>query len=409
MSLIFCLLKCVLNLLSQKASHAKKAAFILPCLRFAVTLWCFKFKMILRIYVCTVLLLFCPVIAGAQLSFDEGALQMGQVEWRTENNIVVNVRNSDNAAITIKDIRTSSCQLVAKWDSTAIPAGGMSQLNVTYKADLLGHFENAIYIYTDEAGHTPYILKAAGEVVREKIVDGGNFPYHVDNIWLTTDNIEFDDVSRGTSTELTIGVKNNGKSVYHPELMHLPKYLKQKAIPEKLLPGRAGKIIVTLDTRQVEGFGLKQTTVYVSRFPGDKVGEDNEMEVSAVLLPPFNNIADADSTHSPRLEVSAEELRLPSLTGRRKAKGTIVLKNSGTSPLEIRALQVFNPAVNVGLGRMSISPGKTEKLRISILSKYMKKSRRRLRVLMITNDPKRPKVIFNIKLGQGETASSQGK
>ncbi len=367
------------------------------------------FKMILRIYACMLLLLFFPIVAGAQLSFDEGALQMGQVEWRTENNFVVNVKNSDNGTITIKDIKTSSCQLVVNWDSTAIPAGGMSQLNVTYKADLLGHFEKAIYIYTDKTGHPPYILKAAGEVVREKRVDGGNFPYHVDNIWLTTDNIEFDDVNRGALTEQAIGVKNNGKSVYHPELMHLPKYLTQKAIPEKLLPGRAGKIIVTLDTRQVEGFGLKQTTVYVSRFPGDKVGEDNEMEVSAVLLPPLNKIADADSAHSPRLEVSAEELRLPSLTGRRKVKGTIILKNSGSSPLEIRALQVFNPAVNVGLGHMSIAPGKAEKLRISILSKYMKKSRRRLRVLMITNDPKRPKAIFNIKLGEGESASSQGK
>ncbi len=362
-----------------------------------------------RIYVCTLFLLLCSIVAEAQLSFDEGVLQMGQVEWLTENNVVVSVKNGGSRAISLKDVKTSSCQLTVGWDSIPVPVGGVRQLEVKFKADLLGHFEKAIYVYTDEVGHPPYVLKAVGEVVREKQVDAGNFPYHVDNVWLSTDNIEFDDINRGVLTEQVIGVKNNGKSVYHPELMHLPKYLTQRAEPEKLLPGRAGKIIVTLDTRQVEGFGLKQTTVYVSRFPGDKVGDDNEMEVSAILLPPFDNVAGSDSAHAPRLEVTTEEVHLPPLSGKRKVKSSVVLKNSGTAPLEIRALQVFNPAVNVDLGRMAIAPGKAEKLRISVLPKYMKKSRRRLRVLMITNDPKRPKVIFNVKLGEGETIKSQGK
>ena len=235
-------------------------------------------------------------------------------------------------------------------------------------------------------------------MVREKRVDEGVFPYHVDNVWLTTDNIEFDDIPQGALIEQVIGVKNNGTSVYHPELMHLPKYLSQRAEPENLLPGRAGKLIVTLHSDAVEGFGLKQTTVYVSRFPGDRVGDNNEMEVSAVLLPPVDANAVVDSLRQPCLRVSTEELSLPSLAGRSKVKGTIVLTNEGQTPLEIRSLQVFNPAVNVNLSKTVIPPGKSQKLKVAVLSKYMTKSRRRLRVLMTTNDIKRPKVFFNIKL-----------
>ena len=74
------------------------------------------------------------------------------------------------------------------------------------------------------------------------------------------------------------------------------------------------------------------------------------------------------------------------------------MTNEGKTPLEIRSIQVFNPAVNVNLSKTVILPGKSQKLKVSVLSKYMTKSRRRLRVLMTTNDVERPKVFFNIKL-----------
>lgn len=336
--------------------------------------------------------------AHAQLVFEESALKMGQVEWLSETTVCVMVRNKGSKPIAITDVRTSSGQLKAEWSKEAIAPDGSAQIQLTYKADLLGHYEKAVHVYTDEEGRTPYVMKAVGEVVREKRVDEGVFPYHVDNVWLTTDNIEFDDIPQGALIEQVIGVKNNGTSVYHPELMHLPKYLSQRAEPENLLPGRAGKLIVTLHSDAVEGFGLKQTTVYVSRFPGDRVGDNNEMEVSAVLLPPVDATVVVDSLRKPRLKVSTEELSLPSLAGRTKVKGVIVLTNEGKTPLEIRSIQVFNPAVNVNLSKTVILPGKSQKLKVSVLSKYMTKSRRRLRVLMTTNDVDRPKVFFNIKL-----------
>ena len=37
--------------------------------------------------------------------------------------------------------------------------------------------------------------------------------------------------------------------------------------------------------------GLTTASVYLSRFPGDKVGEENEIPVSAILLPDFSHIS----------------------------------------------------------------------------------------------------------------------
>ena len=67
--------------------------------------------------------------------------------------------------------------------------------------------------------------------------------------------------------------------------MHLPPYLSAKATPEVLGRGKNGKIVVTLDTDKLPKLGITRTSVYLSRFPGDKVGADNEIPVSIALLP----------------------------------------------------------------------------------------------------------------------------
>ena len=81
--------------------------------------------------------------------------------------------------------------------------------------------------------------------------------------------------------------------------MHLPPYLSAEAIPEKLGRGKAGKIIVTLDTEKLPKLGITRASVYLSRFPGDKVGSENEIPVSVSLLPDFSNLTEQQKNNPP--------------------------------------------------------------------------------------------------------------
>lgn len=91
---------------------------------------------------------------------------------------------------------------------------------------------------------------------------------------------------------------------------------------------------------------------------------------------------------------------LEGINEKNKASGTLTITNSGKSTLQIRSLQVFASALNVGVSR-KIAPGKQTKLKITVLRKFLKQnSRNRLKVLMITNDPQQPKVIVVVKLKQ---------
>lgn len=351
-------------------------------------------------------LLFLTIGAEAQLNFDKTSVDMGQLLWYVGGRTVVRITNTGSQSVRIHKIETSGSRLKATCALTVLPAGGSTELSLDMDASLLGRFHHVVLVYADGAGK-PYSLPVQGMVVRELDNYKGDYPYHVGDIWISSDNIEFDDAQVGEMPCQTIEVKNASQKVYRPELMHLPSYLSAVAEPEQIMPGRTGRIVVTLDAKKVEGFGLKQTSVYLSRFPGDKVSPETEIAVSAVILPPVDTTSVVQAALAPRLSCSSETLELPPFEGKSKVKGTIYLKNEGKSSLHIRSLQVFNPAVNVDLSRNKIAPGSVEKLRISVLAKYMKRSRNRLRVLMVTNDPQKPKVIFTVLMGK--TAEPQEK
>ena len=180
--------------------------------------------------------------------------------------------------------------------------------------------------------------------------------------------------------------------------MHLPRYLTMEKTPNVLQKGEKGTIKLTLDTKELADFGLTQTSVYLARFAGDKVGEDNEIPVSAILLPEFNNLSSYEISRAPAIKLSANSIDFgPKLVKKNKANQDIIVTNTGKSTLVIGKLQVFNPAVSVNLKKSTLQPGESTKLRVSINKNSAVKNKQQMRILMITNDPTHSKVIINVK------------
>ena len=90
--------------------------------------------------------------------------------------------------------------------------------------------------------------------------------------------------------------------------MNIPPYLEVKYLQEVLSGGRIGKIQLTLDSEKLYQLGLNQTSVYLAKEPGDKVSPENEIVVSAVLLPDFSGLSADELAQAPQLEMSADSL-----------------------------------------------------------------------------------------------------
>ncbi|MBQ0157508.1 MAG: DUF1573 domain-containing protein [Bacteroidales bacterium] len=329
--------------------------------------------------------------------YDHAQHEMGDVLWKLSNITTFTLTNAGDAPLLIRDVRTDCGCTSVDYPQTAIAPGESANLTVSFDAQQLGHFTKYIGVYTNEREQPDY-LTITGCVVTELGNAIEHFPFQVDDIYLSTDQVEFDDVHRGDTPQKVIMVLNGSKRNYEPTLMHLPKYLIAEASPTLLRPGCVGKITLTLNTRELHDMGLTQTDVYVARYKGDRVNKDHQIGISATLLPEFT-MSERELSVAP-VAVCDTLLDLSAQAGKKKMKGEVAISNTGQSPLSITALQVYNPGITVSISKQHILPGETVPLKVTINanSKYFKG---RSRILLITNDPRRAKIAIDVRAERG--------
>ena len=337
------------------------------------------------------------VTAQPRLTSNKSFFNFGQIEWKHPVTADYVISNTGDKPLVLSNVTVSCACTDVEWTKTPIAPGESGMVKVTFDAKALGRFEKSVGIYSNADPNLVY-LKFGGEVV-EKLTDfSRTHPYEIGSIKIDRTEFDFPDAQRGEMPTITFSVVNQSDRPYEPVLMHLPRYLTMEKTPSELQKGEKGTIKLTLDTKELADFGLTQTSVYLARFAGDKVGEDNEIPVSAILLPEFNNLSSYEISRAPAIKLSANSIDFgPKLVKKNKANQDIIVTNTGKSTLVIGKLQVFNPAVSVNLKKSTLQPGESTKLRVSINKNSAVKNKQQMRILMITNDPTHSKVIINVK------------
>jgi len=345
----------------------------------------------------TLLTVTLAAVAQPRISSNKETHNFGQIEWKKPVTVEYTITNTGNEPLVLTNVTTSCACAVADWTKEPIAPGAKGTVKASFDAKALGRFDKSIGIYSNATPNLVY-LKFTGEVVQEIKDYSKLLPYAIGNIRIDRDEFSFPDVYRGQQPSMTFSIANLSDRPYEPVLMHLPPYLKMEAEPKVLLKGKKGTIKLTLDASQLQDFGLTQTSVYLSRFSGDKVSEDNEIPVSAILLPDFSCMTEKDSLNAPSIHISETniDLSIP-LIKKNKVSHDILIANAGKTPLVISKLQVFNSSVGVRLKKTVIPPDGMTKLKVTIHKRDVGNKKHHLRILMITNDPLRPKVEINIK------------
>ena len=351
-----------------------------------------------RTLICIYALAAVALTATAQPRFSSNkeTHNFGQIEWKHPVSVQYVITNTGDQPL-VTDVDPSCACSVAQWTQTPIAPGEKGKIVVDFDAKALGHFDKSIAVYSNAQPNLAY-LHFTGEVVREIKDFTKTYPYLIGQIRIDKNEIDFPDTHRGEKPVIRIGVVNLSDRSYEPVLMHLPSYLDMKVEPNVLQKGEKGLITLTLNTEKLTDLGLTQASVYLSRFTGDKVSDENEIPLSAILLPDFSGMTDTDKANAPVIRLSETDIDLSAqLAKKNKVKHDIQITNTGRSPLQISKLQVFNPALGVSLKKSVLQPGETTRLRVTIDKRNIAKKKRHLRILMITNDPMQPKVEMNIK------------
>lgn len=337
------------------------------------------------------------LVAQPRFTSNTETYDFGQIEWKHPVTARFMITNTGDRPLVLTEVEPDCACTAVHWTQTPIAPGEKGDISVTFDAEALGHFHKSVAIYCNAQPHLVY-LHFNGEVVTEIKDFTRTHPYLIGQIRIDHNALEFPDMQRGEKPVMYLGVVNLSDHPYEPVLMHLPPYLSAESTPAVLQKGEKGIVKLTLDSEKLSDFGLIQSTVYLSRFSGDKVGDENEIPVSAILLPDFSGMTDAEKANAPAITLSVQEVDLQAQLARKsKAKQDIVVTNTGRSPLLISKLQVFHPAVGVSLKKNRLQPGESTRLRVTVAKNSIGKKRRHLRLLLITNDPMHPKVEVEIK------------
>lgn len=336
--------------------------------------------------------------ANAQrISIQKRTINLGKTLWKRPVTARIAISNKDShTPLVINNVDAGCGCIKADWSKGPIYKGSEGEVNITYDAKLLGTYDRYIYIYTN-ASATPEKIRIKGCITsgQKKAVEDV-FPYRIDDILLSTNNVEFPDVYRNDSSQFTLEIYNDGHDVYTPQLMHLPSYITATFIPTMIARGRHGKVILTLHGDKTPDLGLNQTSIYLARFAGDKVATNNDIALSAVLLPDPSNAA--SSARKPVFSISTTELKMGKIGKKKKLSTQVQITNNGTGVLTLKNIQAFNQAISVTLPKTEIQPGETIKMKVVLNTAILANTKAQPRILLITNDPNHPKVIVNMIL-----------
>lgn len=329
-----------------------------------------------------------------RISFSKTTVHAGTTLWKRPVTGVFKFTNKDREPLVVKDVDAGCGCLTPQWTRSPLQKGEDGEIRITYDAQLLGHFDRYIDVYTNASDKPVRIRMKALVSNGEKQTLEEMFPYEIDDILLSTNNLEFTDVNAGDSAKVEIELLNNSQTVYTPMLMHLPAYLTAEYKPEMIARGRRGKIELTLHSEKLPDLGLNQTSIYLARFSGDKVGANNEIAVSAVKLPDLHYAE--EFTKKPSFHISTTELHIGKLGKKTKLKGEVKLSNKGTGVLRLNKIQAFNQAITVALPKTELQPHEEVKMQVTVDARFLGMSKAQPRVLIITNDANHPKEMVNV-------------
>ena len=334
---------------------------------------------------------FLPLnVAAQKLVAEKTVVDVGRTGYQTPITAVFELRNKGSRRMKIEAVKPDCYCVAVDYPKGEIGGGDKFQIRMTYDARQLGHFNQQAAVISN-GSQKPLYLTMKGVVLEHYVDLSGNYPVVMGDLRLDKSELEFDDVNRGDQPVQELHLYNHGSQVFQPNLLHLPPYLTALMQPEKLQPGEEGVMTVRLNSAKLHDYGLTQTSVYLAGNVGDKVSADHEIGVSTVLLPSFPE----QITNPAHIQLSKESVDIV-FEGKSKKTDVIDIVNTGHSELKISSLQMFTGGLKISLSKSRLMPGEYAKLKITAMRDDLQKVRTRPRILMITNDPDKAKIVITI-------------
>ena len=201
-------------------------------------------------------------VAAQKLVVEQITVDAGRTGYEHPITAVFKCRNKSGKKLRISQVKPDCYCVAADYPKGDIGGNEQFQIQLTYNARQLGHFNQQAAIISNASSKPLYVTMKG--IVLEHYVDlSANYPVAMGDLRLDKHDLEFDDVNRGDQPVQELHLYNYGTQDYQPNLLHLPPYLTALMQPEKLAPGEEGVMTVRLNSAKLHDYGLTQTAAFL--------------------------------------------------------------------------------------------------------------------------------------------------
>lgn len=331
-----------------------------------------------------------PKIAFVKTEHDFGTFQetSGKVTYKFE------FVNSGGSDLIVQNV-TASCGCTAPdWSRQPIPPGAKGFVAATYNpAGRPGSFRKYITVYSN-SNPANVRLTITGEVIPKPRTIEDDYRYSMGPLRLKSNHLAFGNVVNTAKPEKSLEVINNSDQPLEIEFERVPSYITIRAVPARLKPGEKGMLTAdyNIPARKDWGFVIDRMGLKING-----VSERNyALVVSANIEEDFSSLSPDEMANAPALKVDDPEFKFGTIKQGERVEHTYILTNTGKSNLLIRKVSASCGCTAVQPEKTVIAPGESVNIK-TVFNSAGKVGNQNKTVTIITNDPKKSKMILWVK------------
>ena len=308
--------------------------------------------------------------------------------------------NTGGSDLVVQNVSASCGCTAPSWTREPIPPGGKGFVAATYNpAGRPGAFRKYVTVISN-SNPGSVRLTIAGEVEPKPRTIEDDYRYAMGPMRLKSNHLAFGNLKNTQTTEKRLEVINNSDAPVEVAFERVPKHITIKAEPAVLKPKEKGHLVASYNTpmRNDWGFVIDRMGLNIN----GKSERNYSLVISANIEEDFAGLTAEQLANAPVLNVDDPEFKFGKINQGEKVEHTYMLTNSGKSDLHIRKVKASCGCTAVQPEKRVITPGESVSIK-TVFNSAGKVGNQNKTVTIITNDPKKSKMILWVK---GEVVKS---
>lgn len=335
------------------------------------------------------ILIFCSFQVAAQVKWlnqehDFGLIREAEGIKRANAGMV----NLGADTLYIMEVKPSCGCTTVSFTTDAIAPGDTAFVEYAYNPAMRpGIFDKSIKIrLSDNSRHT---LRLKGNVLGTPESLATMYPLDAGEARVSETHLMLGEVRFGRSPLQFINVYAAGPDSISPRLFTSAQGVAIDQSSPSAAPGDVVTFSVNFDSRRHAQYGPVQIPLFFKTHESDK--ETHEVKLTAFVIPDVESLIKIQGDCHPVCQPAESIVDLSEISARDKLKFEIDITNTGDAPLHIYRVYADSPAFTItGTPQKAIKPGKTAKIKITLIASRLEPGAQRRQITIISDDVRNP-------------------